>query len=88
MQIEIAGQTVKGKDNPLAARFLSFMTGPGFQDVIPETNWMMPAGKTDKPLADAFSKLVEPSESLAFTPEEVAANRKAWVDEWLAAMSR
>lgn len=88
MQIEIAGQTVKGKDNPLAARFLSFMTGPGFQDVIPETNWMMPAGKTEKPLADAFSKLVEPSASLTFTPEEVAANRKAWVDEWLSAMSR
>ena len=88
MQIEIAGQTVKGRDNPLAAKFLSFMTGPAFQDVIPETNWMMPAGKTEKPLAEAFSKLVEPSASLTFAPEDVAENRKDWVNEWLAAMSR
>ena len=34
------------------------MTGPAFQDVIPETNWMFPAGKTDKPLNPAFGKLV------------------------------
>ena len=64
------------------------MTGPGFQDVIPETNWMFPAGKTDKPLNPAFDKLVKPAKTLIFSPEEVAANRKAWVDEWLAAMSR
>ncbi len=88
MQIEVAGQTVTGKANPLAARFLAFMTGPAFQDVIPETNWMMPAGKTTKPLNPAFDKLVKPAESLIYAPGEVAANRKAWVDEWLAAMSR
>ncbi|PHP66077.1 thiamine ABC transporter substrate binding subunit [Zhengella mangrovi] len=88
MQIEIAARTVKGKDNPLAAKFLAFMTGPGFQDIIPETNWMLPAGKTDKPLNEAFSKLVQPSQSLIFTPQEVSDHRKAWVDEWLAAMSR
>ena len=88
MQIEVAGTTVKGRDNPLAAKFLAFMTGPGFQDIIPETNWMMPAGRTTKPLDPAFDKLVKPAQSLIFTPAEVAQSRKAWVDEWLAAMSR
>lgn len=88
LQIEVAGLTTRGAANPLARQFLEFMTGPGFQDVIPETNWMFPAGLTDKPLDEAFSRLVKPARTLLFSPEEVAAHRKEWVDEWLAAMSR
>ncbi len=87
LQVEVAGTTVNGAKNPLSAKFLAFMTGPGFQDAIPETNWMLPAGKTDKPLNPAFDRLVKPAKTLAFTPEEVAKNRKAWVDEWLSVMS-
>lgn len=88
LQVEVAGTTVKGADNPLSARFLEFMTGPGFQDAIPETNWMFPAGETSAPLDTVFDALVKPTETLAFTPEEVAANRQAWVNEWLGVMSR
>ena len=88
MQIEVAGMTKKGAQNPLAKRFLEFMLTPAFQDAIPETNWMWPAAETSKPLDPAFDRLVKPVKSLLFSPEEVAANRKAWVDEWLAAMSR
>ena len=40
------------------------------------------------PLPEAFGKLVEPAKSLLMTPDEVAANRGAWVAEWRAAMSR
>ncbi len=88
IQVEVAGETVKGAGNPLAKQFLEFMTGPQFQDALPETNWMFPAAKTDKPLDPAFGTLVKPAKTLSFPPQEVAANRKAWVDEWLAAMSR
>jgi len=88
LQIEVAGMTTAGAGNPLAAKFLEFMIGPGFQDIIPETNWMFPAGTTAKPLDPAFGKLVQPRKSLSFSPEEVAANRKQWVDEWLGVMSR
>ncbi len=88
LQVEVAGITAKGAENPLAKQFLEFMTGPGFQDAIPETNWMLPAGATSEPLNPAFDEMVKPAESLAFTPEEVAANRQAWVDEWLGVMSR
>lgn len=88
LQIEVAGLTKKGAENPLARRFLAFMTGPGFQDVIPETNWMFPAGRTEKPLDPAWATLVKPGKTFLFSPDEVAANRKAWVDEWLAAMGR
>ncbi|MDZ5699375.1 thiamine ABC transporter substrate binding subunit [Chelativorans sp. M5D2P16] len=88
LQVEVAARTVKGADNPLAEEFLSFMTGPGFQDIIPETNWMFPAGETSEPLDPVFNELVEPAETLRFSPREVAENREAWVDEWLSVMSR
>jgi thiamine transport system substrate-binding protein len=88
LQVEVAGVTKKGEKNPLSAKFMAFMTGPKLQDVIPETNWMFPAGKTDRPLAPAFDRLVKPAKTLIFSPEEVAKNRKAWVDEWLGVMSR
>lgn len=87
LQIELAAQTTKGAENPLSAKFLEFMTGPGFQDVIPETNWMYPAGKTSTALNPAFDKLPKPEKTLLIPAEEVAKNRKAWVDEWLAATS-
>ena len=88
LQVEVAAATVKGAQNPLSARFLDFMTRPAFQDVIPETNWMFPAGETSKPLNPAFDTLVKPARALAFSPQEVAENRQAWVNEWLSVMSR
>lgn len=88
LQVEVAGITVTGAKNPLAEKFLAFMTGPGFQDAVPETQWMYPAAKTDKPLDPAFDKLVKPAKALQFSPQEVADNRKAWVDEWLSVMGR
>ena len=87
LQIEVAAQTKNGTRNPLAQSFLTFMTTPGFQDTIPENNWMLPAAKTSAPLDPAFDTLVKPAKTLAFSPEDVAKNRKAWIDEWLAAMS-
>ena len=88
LQVEVAAATVKGAENPLTKQFLVFMTGPGFQDAIPETNWMFPAGETSAPLNPAFDRAVKPTRTLAFSPEEVAANREAWVREWLDVMSR
>lgn len=88
LQVEVAAATTTGAANPLARDFLAFMTGPEFQDVIPETNWMFPAGRTDKPLDPAFDRLVKPEKSLLIPADEVAAKRKAWVGEWLSAMSK
>lgn len=88
LQVEVAAQTVNGTKNPNAAEFLSFMTSPAFQDTIPENNWMYPAAKTSNPLNPAFDTLVKPGKTLTFTSEEVAENRKAWIDEWLEAMSK
>lgn len=88
LQVEVAGITKKGDANPLARQFLAFMVSPAFQDIIPETNWMFPAAATSQPLGPVWQELVKPEKTLVFSPEEVAANRKAWIDEWLAAMGR
>lgn len=87
IQIEVAGLLKNAPDKALARDFLKFMITPGFQDTIPTNNWMMPVSKTSEPLPDAFGKLVNPSKTFLMSSDEVARNRKAWIDEWLAAMS-
>ncbi|OWW00876.1 thiamine ABC transporter substrate-binding protein [Rhizobium sp. R72] len=87
IQIEVAGLLKNAPDKELAREFLKFMVTPGFQDTIPTNNWMMPVSATSQPLPDAFGKLVNPSKTFLMSSDEVAENRKAWVDEWLAAMS-
>jgi thiamine transport system substrate-binding protein len=86
-QIEVAGVIGASPNLALARTFLAFMMGPGFQDAIPAKNWMLPAGTTSAALPEAFSRLVKPSKTLSFSPAEVAANRKRWIDEWLNATS-
>ena len=88
LQIEVAGMTAKGATNPLAKQFMTFMLSPGFQNEVPEKNWMMPVAETSAPLNPVFGQMVQPAKSLIFNPEEVASNREAWVKEWLGAFSK
>lgn len=88
LQIELAAKTKAGADNPYADAFLKFMVSPAFQDIIPETNWMLPAAATSAPLNPVFDQMVQPDKALMIAPDDVAANRKAWLDEWLEVMSR
>ncbi|MCZ7446804.1 thiamine ABC transporter substrate binding subunit [Agrobacterium rhizogenes] len=87
IQIEVAGLLKNAPHKELAKQFLAFTLTSGFQDAIPENNWMMIVAATSAPLPEAFSKLVVPQKTFLMDPEEVAKNRKAWIDEWLAAMS-
>ncbi|MEZ2132180.1 MULTISPECIES: thiamine ABC transporter substrate binding subunit [unclassified Sinorhizobium] len=87
IQIEVAGLLKNAPEKDLARDFLKFMVTPGFQDAIPTNNWMMPVSATSEPLPDAFHKLVNPAKTFLMSPDEVARNRKAWIDEWLVAMS-
>lgn len=87
LQVEVAGAIAASPELPLAKSFLSFMMTSGFQNEIPATNWMFPAGATDKPLPAAFDTLVKPEKTLLFTPAEVNAKRREWIDEWLNAVS-
>ncbi len=87
IQIEVAGLLKNAPEKELARQFLAFMLEPGFQDTIPTNNWMMPVAVTSEPLPEAFGKLVQPKTTFLMSPAEVAANRQAWIDEWLKAMT-
>ncbi len=87
IQIEVAGLIKSSQNKDLARDFLKFMISPGFQDIIPTSNWMMPVSATSTPLPDAFGKLVVPSKTFLMSPADVDKNRKAWIDEWLTATS-
>ncbi|MFO1059300.1 MAG: thiamine ABC transporter substrate binding subunit [Dongiaceae bacterium] len=87
LQVEIAGRTVTSKQPELAQRFLQFVVSPAFQSIIPQTNWMYPVAKPPgglPPVFDAF----RPQHALLTPSAEVAENSKAWIAEWLTAMSR
>lgn len=88
LQVEVAGLIANSPEKALAQRFLAFMVSPGFQDAIPTHNWMFPVSDTSTPLPDAFGKLVKPAKTFLYSPEDVAANRRAWIDEWLNAVSK
>jgi thiamine transport system substrate-binding protein len=88
LQVEVAGMTRITDQPDLARTFLEFMLSEPFQSAIPEGNWMYPAVEPETGLPDSFGGLVRPEKSLLKPPQAVAENRRAWVDEWLAAMSR
>jgi thiamine transport system substrate-binding protein len=88
LQIEVAGVIEASPEKALGLSFLKFMMTPDFQNEIPTTNWMLPAGETSVALPESFSKIVKPAKTLLFTEEDVSANRKAWVDEWLNAVGQ
>jgi thiamine transport system substrate-binding protein len=88
LQVEVAGMTRTTDDADLARAFLEFMLSEPFQSAIPEGNWMYPARTPESGLPPAFEELPKPDKSLLTPPEMVEADRRAWIDEWLAAMSR
>jgi thiamine transport system substrate-binding protein len=86
LQVEVAAK-LAGTDQPaLADQFMAFITSPGFQDVIPETNWMYPA--TDVSLPGGFDTLTVPSTGLLLSSQDAADLRDDLVETWRAALSQ
>ncbi|MFQ5985262.1 MAG: thiamine ABC transporter substrate binding subunit [Alphaproteobacteria bacterium] len=88
LQVEVAARVAGSGEPELARQFLAFVVSPAFQKLIPTGNWMYPVVTPEEGLPPAFVALPRPETSLLYTPEEVAANRKGWIDAWLEAMSR
>lgn len=87
MQVEVAA-IVAGTDQlGLAQDFLAFMVEDGFQSAIPKGNWMYPAVTPATGLPPAFAGLGIPPMSFLMQSEEIAANRRDWINEWLAALA-
>ncbi len=86
-QIEVAGLVATSKQQALGRKFLSFMHSAAFQSIIPTTNWMYPAALEASKLPAGYNGLIDPSPALLFADEEIAKNRKQWVEDWLEVMS-
>lgn len=87
LQVEIAGMLASSDVPELAAAFLAFVPSTAFQQTIPTGNWMYPVIDLGPALPPDFAALPTPAAALLHAPDEVAANREAWIAEWLAAMS-
>lgn len=88
MQIEVAARLAGSAQPELAQAFLAFLVSPAAQKVLPTTNYMYPARDIGAELPQAFADLPKPGKSLLLPAEEAAANRDAWIREWLAAISK
>ena len=87
-QVEVAGLVRSSQQKKLAREFLEFMLSKEFQQIIPTTNWMYPAALDDAELPVDFKQLIDPSPALLFDDQQVAKQRKRWIDEWLEVMAR
>ena len=85
-QVEVAAKLRSAKQEKLADQFLQFMVSPAFQNEIPTGNWMYPV--IDTPLPKGFEQMITVAKPLAFSSDEVAANRKGWIREWLQAVTQ
>jgi thiamine transport system substrate-binding protein len=88
LQVEVAGMLKTSAHQDLARQFLDFMVSAEFQKAIPTTNWMYPVGDIGTDLPQVFRDLPKPAKTLLYPPEEVAAHRQAWIQEWLDIVSR
>ena len=85
-QVEVAAKLKSAKQEKLADQFLQFMVSPTFQQEIPTGNWMYPV--IDTQLPKGFEQMITVAKPLAFSSDEVAANRKGWIREWLQAVTQ
>jgi thiamine transport system substrate-binding protein len=87
-QIEFAG-VLKGAKNPeLARKWLDFMVSQTFQEDIPLNMFVYPALPSAK-LPEVFTKFAPvPAKPAALTPDQIAANRDRWIQEWTQVVLR
>lgn len=88
LQIEVAAVVGSSKNQQLAKDFLQFMLSDTVQDIIPTTNWVYPATKTDAGLPAGFDTLHVPEKTLLIDGLEVEKNRSNWIDQWVETLGQ
>ena len=86
-QVEVAARLAGSKQPRLAQQFLEFLLSPAVQDILPTSNWMLPAVNTGTPLPAAFSGEEVPDKALRFDSATVRNHRKQWISRWLQALT-
>jgi thiamine transport system substrate-binding protein len=87
-QIEFAG-ILRGTQNlELAQRWIDYMISPRFQADIPLQMFVYPANpEAEQP--EVFQQFAQvPEEPAVIAPDEIAANRDQWIQEWTRIMQR
>jgi thiamine transport system substrate-binding protein len=87
-QIEFVG-ILKGTNNrDLAEKWIDFMLSPIFQEEIPLQMFVFPVNENAK-LDDTFEKhLAVPENPAIVSPEEIAASRETWINDWTQVVLR
>lgn len=85
-QIEFAGILKGASNRDLAEKFIDFMLSVEFQNDMPLQMFVYPVNQKAT-LPEAFVKYSQaPSQPAVLSPEEIAANRDAWIEAWTEAM--
>ncbi|GAA3864219.1 thiamine ABC transporter substrate-binding protein [Streptomyces sedi] len=81
-QVEFAG-LLDGAANEEGGRaLLDFLLGLPFQEDMPLSMFVLPA-REDAALPEEFARYVEPVDEVhEVAPEDIAAHRDEWIDEW------
>lgn len=87
-QIEFAG-ILRGTENrELAEKWIDFMLSPVFQEDVPLQMFVFPVNENAE-LDETFVRYLAVPESPAFvSPEQIAANRERWIQEWTEVVLR
>ena len=81
-QIEFVGILKGTQRRDLAEKFVDFMSSKQFQEDMPLQMFVYPVNP-DAKLPEAFVKYAQaPSQPATLAPEEIAANRDRWIQEW------
>ncbi|MGD9793151.1 MAG: thiamine ABC transporter substrate binding subunit [Acidimicrobiia bacterium] len=85
-QIEFAGVLRGTKHTAQAQQFVDFLLSDQFQSDMPGTLFVYPVVSTATlpPEFDAYAKA--PSKPLTVSPDDIAANREEWIDQWTGVM--
>jgi len=87
-QIEFVGILRGAKNLDLAEKWVDFMISPTFQEDMPLQMYVFPVNPNAK-LNETFQKFLAIPENPAYvSPEDIAANREAWINAWTETILR
>ena len=81
-QVEYAGVLAGTEHEEEAGRLVDFLLSKRFQEELPLSMFVFPV-HPDAELPEVFVEhAARPDDVLELDPEEIAANRERWIDEW------
>jgi thiamine transport system substrate-binding protein len=87
-QVEFVGILKGTKNRDLAEKWVDFMLSTTFQEDMPLQMYVFPVNSQAQ-LSETFKTyLVNPAKPAFVAPEDIAANREKWVQDWTEAVLR